>query len=619
MQDLNKFKNEMNLSGKNVYVGHRYVPKIMGEWDNSQIYEPLSIVQYQGNSFTSRQFVPSGVELTNEEYWASTGNYNAQIEQYRQDVRNLTNTVNDTVDTVEIIDEDLKNVNEKINHMEIVSVKDFGAVGDGVTDDYQAIQNAIDYVFEHGITGGEVYIPSGIYAISQPLNTFNGKSFNNSLSVVSDNYYGVSNGVVSHVILKGNSKDNTIIKSIGNIPIVRPDSQGAIVPMYRLTFKNLRFIGNEENTSFDLTSQTGYPRDIQFYNCDFNHFATGFKYNRYDRESTSGGIHVMLYFESCNFGLNAIGVEVNPDDTDFVKCRFERNTVYGLHVSGGNRIGFDKCKIQYNGGGTLGVETGQIMLSGRLTSLTFDDCYIENKSGTASNNVGSTIFYVKSSPYDDFKTYLYNVAVRDCYINAFHASSLMRVESDVLILRGIQFKGGVVRNIRPTSTNKELMIIPETVQVNTIQFDSYIDGVTNADGSVMSDYIMVKNKNVVKNNSYLNNYIPTLPLAGGSGGSVQIITGSVNNNGSQIYFNGGGFTVTNESAGVFKIKFDKANLSSTGGNPTFMPVIASTHQPSFQAYPVYKNAGEVEIHTRSVINNELGNQPFSFVAFLTVY
>ena len=89
MQDLDKFKNEMNLSGKNVYVGHRYVPKIFGEWDNTQVYEPLSIVKHQGNSFTSRQFVPVGIDINNEEYWASTGNYNAQIEQYRQEVRTL--------------------------------------------------------------------------------------------------------------------------------------------------------------------------------------------------------------------------------------------------------------------------------------------------------------------------------------------------------------------------------------------------------------------------------------------------------------------------------------------------------------------------------------------------
>ena len=125
MQDLDKFKNEMNLSGKNVYVGHRYVPKIMGDWDDTQIYEPLSIVQYQGNSFTSRQYVPSGVEITNEEYWASTGNYNAQVEQYRQDVRNLENNVNNVNDEViaarngednlkSRIDKDYQEVNEKL-------------------------------------------------------------------------------------------------------------------------------------------------------------------------------------------------------------------------------------------------------------------------------------------------------------------------------------------------------------------------------------------------------------------------------------------------------------------------------------------------------------------------
>ena len=94
MQDLDKFKNEMNLSGKNVYVGQRYVPKIMGEWNKTNIYEPLSIVQYKGNSFTSRQYVPVGVEITNEEFWVSTGNYDAQVEQYRQNVVNLENDVN---------------------------------------------------------------------------------------------------------------------------------------------------------------------------------------------------------------------------------------------------------------------------------------------------------------------------------------------------------------------------------------------------------------------------------------------------------------------------------------------------------------------------------------------
>ena len=69
------------------YIGARYVPLIMGDWDNTKTYEPLSVVLYQGNSYTSRQYVPTGIEITNDEYWASTGNYNAQVEAYRQEVQ----------------------------------------------------------------------------------------------------------------------------------------------------------------------------------------------------------------------------------------------------------------------------------------------------------------------------------------------------------------------------------------------------------------------------------------------------------------------------------------------------------------------------------------------------
>lgn len=68
------------------YIGARYVPLFMGDWDIDADYEPLSIVQYQGNSYTSRQSVPHGTEITNKQYWAETGNYNAQVEAYRQEV-----------------------------------------------------------------------------------------------------------------------------------------------------------------------------------------------------------------------------------------------------------------------------------------------------------------------------------------------------------------------------------------------------------------------------------------------------------------------------------------------------------------------------------------------------
>lgn len=81
------------------YIGARYVP-IFGrkgettiEWDNNAPYEPLTIVLHEGNSYTSRQYVPTGIDITNTDFWAETGNYNAQIEQYRKEVESKLATV----------------------------------------------------------------------------------------------------------------------------------------------------------------------------------------------------------------------------------------------------------------------------------------------------------------------------------------------------------------------------------------------------------------------------------------------------------------------------------------------------------------------------------------------
>lgn len=77
------------------YIGARYVPIFADptEWDNQRTYEPLTIVIHQGNSYTARQHVPVGIDINNAEFWALTGNYNAQVEQYRQEAASKLNTV----------------------------------------------------------------------------------------------------------------------------------------------------------------------------------------------------------------------------------------------------------------------------------------------------------------------------------------------------------------------------------------------------------------------------------------------------------------------------------------------------------------------------------------------
>lgn len=82
---------------KNTYIGARYVPIFASTpgsiWDNTVSYDPLTIVLYQGNSYTSKTFVPVGVDINNDTYWAQSGNYNAQVEEYRQEVKELKNDV----------------------------------------------------------------------------------------------------------------------------------------------------------------------------------------------------------------------------------------------------------------------------------------------------------------------------------------------------------------------------------------------------------------------------------------------------------------------------------------------------------------------------------------------
>lgn len=79
------------------YVGARYVPKFFQgpdgtpTWVGNVPYEALTIVTYLGNSYTSKVPVPAGIgnPSQNPTYWALTGNFNAQVEEYRQEVENL--------------------------------------------------------------------------------------------------------------------------------------------------------------------------------------------------------------------------------------------------------------------------------------------------------------------------------------------------------------------------------------------------------------------------------------------------------------------------------------------------------------------------------------------------
>lgn len=72
------------------YIGARYVPKFFenssgtSEWRSNTIYEALTVVTRNGNSYTSKKPVPAnvGAPENNPEYWVATGVYNEQFREY---------------------------------------------------------------------------------------------------------------------------------------------------------------------------------------------------------------------------------------------------------------------------------------------------------------------------------------------------------------------------------------------------------------------------------------------------------------------------------------------------------------------------------------------------------
>lgn len=81
--------------GPSQYVGARYVPKFADpiEWEPERGYESLTIVTYKGESYTSKCPVPPGIDIKNTRYWALTGAYNAQVEEYKNQVKDLSQQV----------------------------------------------------------------------------------------------------------------------------------------------------------------------------------------------------------------------------------------------------------------------------------------------------------------------------------------------------------------------------------------------------------------------------------------------------------------------------------------------------------------------------------------------
>ena len=85
-----------------------------------------------------------------------------------QNASNLASEITNRENADTLLRTDLDNVILKVNNLKVINVKDYGATGDGVTDDTTAIQNAANVA-----TGEILYFPSGTYIVSSTIHIKN--------------------------------------------------------------------------------------------------------------------------------------------------------------------------------------------------------------------------------------------------------------------------------------------------------------------------------------------------------------------------------------------------------------------------------------------------------------
>lgn len=151
------------------YVGARYVPKFMGTYDPTQSYENMVVVDNgMGTSYISKVPVPANKPLTDTDYWAIYGASSGAIINLQNQIGDLDDlNTTDKDSLVDAINENVSTISGLTSKIGWVTPQEYGAVADGITDDTQAIQDAIDDSVTKGLA---VFLPEGTYLVTNTIN-----------------------------------------------------------------------------------------------------------------------------------------------------------------------------------------------------------------------------------------------------------------------------------------------------------------------------------------------------------------------------------------------------------------------------------------------------------------
>ena len=268
----------------------------------------------------------------------------------------------------------------------------FGAKGDDLNDDSNAIQTAINF---SNITKSAVSLLPKIYKITKTLNVYNNNSIKGSTNQIG---YWVS---------------KSTIKEYSNVPIINLKSQatkevitGLSLYGFTLTYYNSVVIDEScvgINISDDFITTKGLLfQNLFVYNCWY-----GFKFEAFDNVQRGYSLNS---WEGCYFSRNIVGAYFYGNGVgstwmnlnSFKDCGFQENKQKGVSIRSFNSLQeneFYSCSFETNGYNNedsfdgIGIE---IQSNGGITTL--DNCYLENNMSKKLTDTYST--YDKSD--EDF-------------------------------------------------------------------------------------------------------------------------------------------------------------------------------------------------------------------------
>ncbi|HEU6691780.1 TPA: right-handed parallel beta-helix repeat-containing protein, partial [Streptococcus pneumoniae] len=233
--------------------------EVVGETSSSKDNMQMNSLLSSTSTSLSAEPHSDTLSLDNNSSLSTDNNGGVSINQNKPDITN--DTMMGNISGMEVNTILSTNLNEHV----ALNVKDYGAIGDGVNDDRQAIQDAIDAAAQ-GLGGGNVYFPEGTYLVkeivflkshthlelNEKATILNGINIKNHPSIVfmtglfTDDGAQVEWGPTEDISYSGGTIDmNGALNEEGtkakNLPLINSSGAFAIGNSNNVTIKNVTF------------------------------------------------------------------------------------------------------------------------------------------------------------------------------------------------------------------------------------------------------------------------------------------------------------------------------------------------------------------------------------------